>query len=61
MNPACSELVDLLAAREGIVCIVGAGGKKSLIYALARGHGKAKPMKAEDLAARPGSRADMPA
>lgn len=39
MNPALSELVDLLAVREGIVCVVGAGGKKSLIYALVRGHG----------------------
>jgi probable selenium-dependent hydroxylase accessory protein YqeC len=39
VNPACSELVDLLTAREGIVCVVGAGGKKSLIYALVRGHG----------------------
>jgi probable selenium-dependent hydroxylase accessory protein YqeC len=33
------ELIDLLDVREGIVCVVGAGGKKSLIYALARGHG----------------------
>jgi probable selenium-dependent hydroxylase accessory protein YqeC len=39
MSIACTELVDLLDAREGIVCVVGAGGKKSLIHALARGHG----------------------
>lgn len=32
------ELIDLLAARKGIVCVVGAGGKKSIIYALAGAH-----------------------
>ena len=32
------ELIDLLAARKGIVCVVGAGGKKSIIYELAREH-----------------------
>lgn len=32
------ELIDLLAARKGIVCVVGAGGKKSIIYQLAREH-----------------------
>ncbi len=31
-------LIDLLAAREGIVCAVGAGGKKSLLYQLMREH-----------------------
>ncbi|WP_405235146.1 selenium cofactor biosynthesis protein YqeC [Lentisalinibacter orientalis] len=39
MNPALPQLVDLLGVREGIVCVVGAGGKKSLLYALVRGHG----------------------
>lgn len=39
VNPALSQLVDLLGVRDGIVCVVGAGGKKSLIYALVRGHG----------------------
>ena len=33
-----SELIDLLAARKGIVCVVGAGGKKSVIYQLIREH-----------------------
>jgi len=32
------ELLDLLGARTGIVCAVGAGGKKSTLYALARCH-----------------------
>ncbi len=31
-------LIDLLAARGGIVCAVGAGGKKSLLYRLMREH-----------------------
>ncbi|HZX24609.1 MAG TPA: selenium cofactor biosynthesis protein YqeC [Woeseiaceae bacterium] len=39
VHPSLPDLVDLLAVREGIVCVVGAGGKKSLIYALVRGHG----------------------
>ena len=39
MHSSVSELVDLLGVREGIVSVVGAGGKKSLIYALVRGHG----------------------
>lgn len=33
-----SELIDLLEARQGIVCVVGAGGKKSIIYQLVREH-----------------------
>ena len=32
------SLVDLLAARSGIVCAVGAGGKKTTLYRLAREH-----------------------
>jgi probable selenium-dependent hydroxylase accessory protein YqeC len=32
------SLADLLEAREGIVCAVGAGGKKSALYALASEH-----------------------
>lgn len=35
---AVPELVDLLAARCGIVCAVGAGGKKSVLRAIAAGH-----------------------
>jgi probable selenium-dependent hydroxylase accessory protein YqeC len=35
---ATLQLIDLLAARRGIVCVVGAGGKKSIIYQLAREH-----------------------
>ncbi len=31
-------LIDLLAARDGIVCVVGAGGKKSILYQLVREH-----------------------
>jgi probable selenium-dependent hydroxylase accessory protein YqeC len=31
-------LLDLLDARAGVVCAVGAGGKKSLLYHLARNH-----------------------
>jgi len=30
------DLADVLAARRGVVCLVGAGGKKSTIYQLAR-------------------------
>ena len=33
-----TALVDALEAREGIVCAVGAGGKKSVLYQLAREH-----------------------
>lgn len=33
-----SELIDLLAARSGTVCVVGAGGKKTTLYHLAMNH-----------------------
>ena len=33
-----TALIDALEAREGIVCAVGAGGKKSVLYQLAREH-----------------------
>ncbi len=33
-----SDLVELLQARSGIVCAIGAGGKKTTLYALARQH-----------------------
>ena len=33
-----TALIDALQAREGIVCAVGAGGKKSVLYQLAREH-----------------------
>ena len=33
-----TTLIDALAAHEGIVCAVGAGGKKSVLYQLAREH-----------------------
>lgn len=33
-----SDLVSLLKARSGIVCAIGAGGKKTTLYALARRH-----------------------
>jgi probable selenium-dependent hydroxylase accessory protein YqeC len=33
-----SELIDLLAARSGTVCAVGAGGKKTTLYHLALNH-----------------------
>jgi probable selenium-dependent hydroxylase accessory protein YqeC len=33
-----SELIDLLGARRGIVCAVGAGGKKSALFAIAARH-----------------------
>lgn len=32
------DLVDALGAREGVVCAVGAGGKKTTLYALAAAH-----------------------
>jgi probable selenium-dependent hydroxylase accessory protein YqeC len=31
-------LMDALAAREGLVCFIGAGGKKTTLYRLARAH-----------------------
>lgn len=37
MSPP-GELVDLLGARDGIVCATGAGGKKSILYQLIREH-----------------------
>lgn len=33
-----SELLDLLQARDGIVCATGAGGKKSVLFAIAARH-----------------------
>ena len=33
-----SELLDLLHARDGIVCATGAGGKKSVLFAIAARH-----------------------
>lgn len=33
-----SDLVELLQARSGIVCAIGAGGKKTTLYALTRRH-----------------------
>ena len=33
-----TALVDALQAREGVVCAVGAGGKKSVLYQLVREH-----------------------
>ena len=33
-----TDLVDLLQARSGIVCAIGAGGKKTTLYALTRRH-----------------------
>ena len=33
-----SELLEALGAASGIVCLVGAGGKKTTMYALARAH-----------------------
>jgi probable selenium-dependent hydroxylase accessory protein YqeC len=39
MTPASAgRLLELLAARSGIVCAVGAGGKKSTLYRLAEAH-----------------------
>lgn len=37
-SPAGDPLLDALCAREGIVCFVGAGGKKSAMYRLAAAH-----------------------
>jgi probable selenium-dependent hydroxylase accessory protein YqeC len=36
--PASSDLLDLLQARSGIICAVGAGGKKSALYNLIARH-----------------------
>lgn len=33
-----AQLAELVQARDGIVCVTGAGGKKSLMYALAQAH-----------------------
>jgi probable selenium-dependent hydroxylase accessory protein YqeC len=39
MTPeSAARLLDLLAARGGLVCAVGAGGKKSTLYRLAEAH-----------------------
>ena len=35
---SASPLIDLLGARRGVVCFVGAGGKKSTLYHLAGAH-----------------------
>jgi hypothetical protein len=32
------DLLDLFEARSGLICAVGAGGKKTTLYALARRH-----------------------
>ena len=34
-----ADLIELLAADEGIVCAVGAGGKKTTLLRLAQAHG----------------------
>ena len=34
-----TTVIDALGARSGVVCAVGAGGKKSVLYQLAREHG----------------------
>ncbi len=33
-----ASLIDALDVREGVICVVGAGGKKSVIFQLAREH-----------------------
>lgn len=38
MNAANASLLDLLHARTGLVCLVGAGGKKTTLYHLAAVH-----------------------
>ena len=39
MSPAAAHaLLDLLAARRGLVCAVGAGGKKTTLYRLVEAH-----------------------
>jgi probable selenium-dependent hydroxylase accessory protein YqeC len=35
---AAGRLLDLLAARHGLVCVVGAGGKKTTLYRLVEAH-----------------------
>jgi probable selenium-dependent hydroxylase accessory protein YqeC len=35
---AMTDLLDVLEARSGIVCAIGAGGKKTALYAIARHH-----------------------
>ena len=35
---AAGRLLDLLAARHGLVCAVGAGGKKTTLYRLVEAH-----------------------
>ena len=37
-SPASGTLLAALAAERGVVCLVGAGGKKSTMYALAAAH-----------------------
>jgi probable selenium-dependent hydroxylase accessory protein YqeC len=37
-NPPDAGLLDLLQARAGLVCLVGAGGKKTTLYRLAAAH-----------------------
>jgi probable selenium-dependent hydroxylase accessory protein YqeC len=37
-NAAAERLLDLLQARRGIVCLTGAGGKKTTLYRLAAAH-----------------------
>ena len=38
MYSADEELIEALAARSGLVCLVGAGGKKTTLYRLAAAH-----------------------
>ncbi len=38
MDGGTPLLIDLLGVRDGITCVVGAGGKKSLLYQLMREH-----------------------
>ncbi len=38
ITPMASDLLDLFRARSGVVCIVGAGGKKTTLYRLATAH-----------------------
>ena len=38
MSRPPGELIDLLEARDGVVCATGAGGKKSVLYQLIREH-----------------------
>lgn len=34
----CRDLIEVLGARSGVVCLVGAGGKKSTMYRIAAAH-----------------------